>query len=207
MAVRIKICGITRENDAALAASLGAEAIGFVFWPGSPRAVSVDRAREIIAATPRSVVKIGVFVNQPLEEVRATAEALDLDGVQLHGDESDEEMAALPLAIIKAVPLGQAGSEQRAIDLPAGVVPLVDAFDPVRRGGTGQTVDWDAAARISAKRPMMLSGGLTAENVGDAIRKVDPWYVDVSSGVEAAPGIKDERKLRAFIEAVRATGM
>lgn len=207
MAVRIKICGITRESDAALAASLGAEAIGFVFWPGSPRALSIDDARRILAAAPGSVVKIGVFVNQPLEEVRSTADALDLDGVQLHGDESDEDMAALPLAIIKAVPLGQPGSEARAIDLPPGVVPLVDVFDPVRRGGTGQTVDWDVAARISARRPLMLSGGLTPENVGDAIRKVDPWYVDVSSGVEAAPGIKDEHKLRAFIEAVRATGM
>lgn len=204
MSVRIKICGITRERDAVLAAALGAEAIGFVFWPESPRAISVDAARGIMAAVPSTVVKIGVFVNKPLDEVRAVAEALGLDGLQFHGDESDEEMAAMTLPILKAVPLGQPGAEQRALNLPAAVVPLLDVFDPVRRGGTGQTVDWDVAARIAAKRPTMLSGGLTPENVVEAIRKVDPWYVDVSSGVEASPGVKDERKLRGFVEAVRA---
>lgn len=205
MGVRVKICGITREQDAVLAGTLGADAIGFVFWPGSPRAVSVDRARAIVAAAPPALVKIGVFVNQSLDEVRAIGDALDLDGVQLHGEETDQDMAALRWAILKAVPLGPPGAEQRAIHLPAGVVPLLDVFDPVRRGGTGQTVDWDVAARIAAVRPTMLSGGLTPENVGEAIRIVDPWYVDVSSGVETSPGIKDEQKLRAFIDAVRAT--
>jgi phosphoribosylanthranilate isomerase len=204
MSVRIKICGITRERDAVLAAALGAEAIGLVFWPGSPRAISVDVARDIVAAVPSPMVKVGVFVNQPLDEVRAVAEAVGLDGLQFHGDEADEDVAALTLAVLKAVPLGQPGAEQRALNLPAGVVPLLDVFDPVRRGGTGQTTDWDVAARIAAKRPTMLSGGLTPENVGEAIRKVDPWYVDVSSGVEASPGVKDEGKLRRFVEAVRA---
>ena len=204
MAVRIKICGITRERDAVLAAELGVEAIGFVFWPGSPRVIPTDAARAIAAAVPSTVVKIGVFVNQPLDEIRATAEAVGLDGLQFHGDESDEDMTAMILPVIKAVPLGQPGDEQRAMDLPAGVVPLLDVFDPVRRGGTGRTVDWDVAARIAFKRPTMLSGGLTSENVGEAVRRVDPWYVDVSSGVEASPGVKDERRLREFVEAARA---
>lgn len=204
MAVRIKICGITREQDAVLAAALGVEAIGFVFWPGSPRVVTVEAARAIAAAVPSTLVKIGVFVNQPSDEVRAVAEAVDLDGLQFHGDESDEEMIAQTLPVVKAVPLGQPGDEARALDLPAGVVPLLDVFDPVRRGGTGRTVDWDVAARIAFKRPTMLSGGLTADNVAEAVRRVDPWYVDVSSGVESSPGVKDERKLRAFVEAVRA---
>jgi phosphoribosylanthranilate isomerase len=115
-------------------------------------------------------------------------------------------MVAQTLPVVKAVPLGRPGDEERAVNLPAGVVPLLDVFDPVRRGGTGRTVDWEVAARIAIKRPTMLSGGLTADNVGEAIRKVDPWYVDVSSGVEATPGVKDERKLRAFVEAVRAAG-
>jgi len=204
MAVRIKICGITRERDALVAAELGVEAIGFVFWPGSPRAITADAARAIVGAVPPTTVKIGVFVNQSRDEVRAIAEATGLDGLQFHGDETDEDMVAQTLPVIKAVPLGQPGDEERAIGLPAGVVPLLDVFDPVRRGGTGRTVDWDVAARIAFKRPTMLSGGLTAENVGEAVRRVDPWYVDVSSGVEASPGVKDERKLRAFVEAVRA---
>ena len=204
MAVRIKICGITRERDALVAAELGVEAIGFVFWPGSPRAITADAARAIVGAVPPTTVKIGVFVNQSRDEVRAIADAAGLDGLQFHGDETDEDMVAQTLPVIKAVPLGQPGDEERAIGLPAGVVPLLDVFDPVRRGGTGRTVDWDVAARIAFKRPTMLSGGLTAENVGEAVRRVDPWYVDVSSGVEASPGVKDERKLRAFVEAVRA---
>jgi phosphoribosylanthranilate isomerase len=203
MAVRIKICGITRERDAVLAASLGVEAIGFVFWPGSPRVIPVDAARAIVAAVPSTVVKIGVFVNQPVDEVRAIAEAVGLDGLQFHGDESDHDMVAQTLPVIKAVPLGQPGDEERAINLPAGVVPLLDVFDPVRRGGTGRTVDWDVAARIAFKRPTMLSGGLRAENVGEAVRRVDPWYVDVSSGVEVSPGVKDEWKVREFVRAVR----
>jgi phosphoribosylanthranilate isomerase len=204
MAVRIKICGITRERDALVAVELGVEAIGFVFWPGSPRAITADAARAIVGAVPPTTVKIGVFVNQSRDEVRAIAEAAGLDGLQFHGDETDEDMVAQTLPVIKAVPLDQPGDEERAIGLPAGVVPLLDVFDPVRRGGTGRTVDWDVAARIAFKRPTMLSGGLTAENVGEAVRRVDPWYVDVSSGVEASPGVKDERKLRAFVEAVRA---
>jgi phosphoribosylanthranilate isomerase len=204
MAVRIKICGITRERDALVAVELGVEAIGFVFWPGSPRAITADAARAIVGAVPPTTVKIGVFVNQSRDEVRAIAEAAGLDGLQFHGDETDEDMVVQTLPVIKAVPLGQPGDEERAIGLPAGVVPLLDVFDPVRRGGTGRTVDWDVAARIAFKRPTMLSGGLTAENVGEAVRRVDPWYVDVSSGVEASPGVKDERKLRAFVEAVRA---
>jgi phosphoribosylanthranilate isomerase len=203
MAVRIKICGITRERDAVLAASLGVEAIGFVFWSGSPRVVPVDVARAVAAALPSTLVKIGVFVNQPLGEVQRIADAVGLDGLQFHGDESDEDMAALTLPVVKAVPLGHPGDEERAINLPAAVVPLLDVFDPVRRGGTGRTVDWDVAARIAFRRPTMLSGGLTAENVGEAVRKVDPWYVDVSSGVEVSPGVKDEQKVRAFVHAVR----
>jgi phosphoribosylanthranilate isomerase len=203
---RVKICGITRAEDAARAISLGAEAIGFVLWPASPRAIAVDRARVIARALPPLVVRVGVFVNAPPDEIAAIVRDVGLDAVQLHGDEDAARYADVPARLIKAVPVDEAGDVDRARALPDFVTPLVDVRDPVRRGGTGRTADWSAAADLARSRPIILAGGLTAENVADAVRRVAPWAIDVSSGVEQAPGIKNESRLAALFDALTQEG-
>jgi phosphoribosylanthranilate isomerase len=201
-APRVKICGITREDDARLACELGADLIGFVLWPRSPRAVSVDRAHALAAALPPHVARVGVFVDAGVEELCRAAAAIGLDVVQLHGEEAPGLAGALPCRVIKAMSVAQAGAGFGG--WPPSVLPLLDAIDAQARGGTGRRVDWSAAARLARARPLLLSGGITAGNVVEAIATVRPWGVDVSSGVEAAPGFKDPLRLRAFFEAVRA---
>lgn len=197
---RVKICGITRPEDARAAAAAGATVIGIVFWPGSPRAVDSETARRIVAALPAGVPAIGVFVNQPVDEINAAIETAGLFGVQLHGDEPVEAIARIRRPVVRAMSLDDAAM----IDaLPPEVTVLLDAADPVKRGGTGQTIDWAAARAIARRRPIVLAGGLTPENVEHAIEAVRPYAVDVSSGVEASPGIKDRARLAAFIGAVR----
>jgi phosphoribosylanthranilate isomerase len=205
MAPRIKICGITRHEDAQLAADLGAWAVGFIFWPGSARAIEPRRAREIVRALPPFVTPVGVFVNQPADEVEEIAGLVRLGAVQLHGDERPGMAHALSHRVIKAVALDRAG---RALGLDdwRDTLVLLDAHDPVRRGGTGRPIDWDAAAAVARKRPIVLAGGLTAENVGEAIARVRPAAIDVSSGVEAAPGLKDHTRMRALFAAVAGAG-
>lgn len=199
---RVKICGITRPEDALLATELGAAALGFVFWPGSPRYVDPERARDIAAVLPRSVVCVGVFVNQPLGHVQDVAGRVQLGAVQLHGDEPIAFIEAIMQPVIKSVPV-TADLRPEALDLlPAAVTVLLDAHDPVKRGGTGRTVDWTLAAQAAARRQVMLSGGLTAGNVKEAIERVRPYAVDVSSGVERTPGIKDPDKLRALFAVI-----
>ncbi len=199
----MKVCGITRIEDALLAADLGANAIGFVLWPGSPRAVDQLRAREIARQLPPLVFVVGVFVNQSLEQVRRAAQTIPLDAVQLHGSESASFCSQAGGRVIKAVAAGPAaGAEIEA--LPKNVLLLLDACDPVRHGGTGQVIDWNRAARIAATRRVLLAGGLRADNVGEAIRRVRPFGVDVSSGVEARPGVKDDVRLREFFAAVHS---
>lgn len=198
----VKVCGIRRAEDAALAAGLGASALGFVFWPRSPRAVSAAEARAIIAQLPPFVAAVGVFVNQPPEEVLETAAAAGLTAVQLHGDEDPARYLSRGMRVIKALAVGDAFTPSAAAGVPAGVTVLLDAHDPIRRGGTGRTIDWTAAAAVARLRPVVLSGGLTPENVERAVRTVRPYAVDVSSGVESAPGVKDESKLRAFFAAL-----
>ncbi len=199
----VKICGITRVEDASLAVELGALAIGFIFWPSSPRVVSSDRARTIARALPPQVLAVGVFVNASTETIEATADAVGLGAIQLHGDESPALGAALSRPIIKALTLGDTLDEQLALWPDATV--LLDAHDPVRRGGTGQTIDWDRAAAVAARRQVFLAGGLNAGNVAAAVARVRPAGIDVSSGVEARPGVKDADKLRALFGAL--TGM
>lgn len=197
---RIKVCGITRVEDARAAAAAGATVIGMVFWPGSPRAVGSEAARRIVSALPAGVPAIGVFVNQSVEEINAAIDAAGLFGVQLHGDEPVDVIARIRRPVIRSMTLDDAAM----IDaLPPEVTVLLDAADPVKRGGTGQTIDWTAAREIARRRPVVLAGGLTPDNVGRAIDAVRPYAVDVSSGVEAAPGIKDRARIAAFIEAVR----
>ena len=195
----VKICGITRAQDAELAAALGARALGFVFWPASPRAVTLETAKAIARRIPPNVMKVGVFVNEDIERVREIFDEVGLDFAQLHGDESPEYCQQLARKVIKAVGM-QANGEATFGTFSSDVLLLVDAHDPTSRGGTGRTVDWDAARAIAAERPTILAGGLNAANVRLAIRSVRPYGVDVSSGVESAPGIKDPAKLRSFFE-------
>ena len=200
----VKICGITRAVDAEFAAEAGADAIGFVFWPGSPRAVSRDAAVRITRNLGKHVMRVGVFVNADAQTVGEVVGEVGLDAVQLHGEEPVRHFKRLGVRLIKAVSLSHTMDVEAAAAIPEDVTVLVDATDRERRGGTGQRANWVMAGFLAARRPMWLAGGLTAENVADALRAVNPVAVDVSSGVESAPGVKDHARLVAFLAAVRA---
>ena len=200
----VKICGITRPGDADLAARLGAAWIGFIFWPGSPRYVEPGIAAAILAGLPPHVGGVGVFVDQPVDEVNAVADQVGLSAVQLHGRESAATCRRCRRRVIKAVRLSGDGAGEDPDAVWSAATVLVDAFDPVRMGGTGRRVDWTRAARVARRRPLMLSGGLRAENVADAVRQVAPYGLDVSSGVESQPGVKDPDRLQAFFAALAA---
>jgi phosphoribosylanthranilate isomerase len=196
----VKICGIRRLDDAMASVELGADAIGFVFWPGSPRFIDPFRARAIARELPAFVTVVGVFVNQPESYVNDVASLVALHAVQLHGDEPVDYAARVERPVIKAI---ASGREHDAGRWPARVTVLVDAADPLKRGGTGMVADWTAAAKLARTRHVLLAGGLNAENVGRAIAAVAPFGIDVSSGVEAAPGEKDHSRLSALFAAVR----
>jgi phosphoribosylanthranilate isomerase len=200
---RVKICGITRIEDAVVASDLGAFALGFVFWPQSPRCIGEEAARAIVDSLPAEVLKVGVFVNQPLDDVRRITAAASLNVVQLHGDETVEIIRGIDRPVFKSVAVTETFDLDQLDALPDEVTALLDAHDPVTRGGTGRTIDWSVAAAAAARRPVILSGGLTPANVRRAIDAVRPFAVDVSSGVEQAPGVKDPDRLRAFFDAVR----
>ena len=205
MRTRVKICGITRPEDAALAGELGADAIGFVLWPASPRAVNVEQASAI--ATPGAfAARVGVFVNASASEVAEAVRRARLSAVQLHGDENVADYARVGAPLIKAVTLAGSEDVAKALALPSEVTVLVDATDTRKRGGTGQLADWLLAKAVSDARPVILAGGLSATNVGDAIRAVRPWGVDLSSGVEQAPGVKSPERMRELFAAVAAAG-
>ena len=204
---RVKICGITRPEDARLAADLGASAVGFLFWPESPRFIRPEIARSIVDTLPASVVAIGVFVNQEVPSIHDAAATARLGAVQLHGDEGSDVMAAMLLPVVRAVTMDD-GFDPVSLDaIPPEVTVLLDAHDPAKRGGTGRTVDWTLASRAAARRPVILAGGLTPDNIAAAIVRVRPYGVDVSSGVESSPGIKDPEKLRALFAAVNQAAM
>jgi len=198
---RIKMCGMTTVDDALMAVEAGADAIGLIFWPGSTRAVGIERAQAITRALPPLVSTVGVFVDETPDRVRTVADAVGLSGVQLHGAEVVADWARFPRPVLKAMPLEQYETSPWRT---ARAAILVDAHDPVTIGGTGRTIDWDVARAIAATRPLVLAGGLTPENVGRAVATVAPWGVDVASGVEQAPGVKDPARVRAFVQAVRA---
>jgi len=197
-----KVCGMTRLTDALHAVQHGATAVGFVFWPRSPRYVPPQRAAEIINELPGTVTAVGVFVNQPVDEIQRIAAAAGITAIQLHGDEPPAYAEALGWPVWRAVTLQDADATLTA--WPPSTPILLDAHDPVRRGGTGQTIDWHAAARLAAGRRVILAGGLTPDNVQDAVETVRPMGVDVSSGVEQAPGVKDFDKVARFLERARA---
>ena len=202
----IKICGITRLEDAICAAASGADALGFIFHPASPRYVTVEQAKAIAAELPEGIVTVGVFVNLPAEEVERTMEACGLDMIQLHGDESPAYCRRFPPGrVIKAIAprtIEEIGKleeyEVRAF--------LADARDAGRYGGTGKRADWELAARLGKSHPLILAGGLAEENIADAIASVAPRAVDINSGCEQSPGIKDHARLRRIVDLVRATG-
>ena len=206
----VKICGITRSQDAELASTLGASAIGFVLWRGSPRYVSPEAVKAIGAAVPPQVMKVGVFVDEPIEDLARVVEEAGLDAAQLHGNETPEYCRELkarlgsdsrPRTLIKAVAIPDSG-QVSIPDFDSGVMMLVDTHDAVRRGGTGRTGDWDRARDFALMRPTILAGGLNAANIRLALRSVGPYGVDVSSGVESTPGVKDPARLRTFFEAL-----
>jgi phosphoribosylanthranilate isomerase len=198
----VKICGITQLEDAEAAVTAGAGAIGFIFWPQSPRFIDQHRARVIAAALPPFVTPVGVFVNQPLDYVNGVASLVRLGVVQLHGDETPQFASAVTRPVMKAVSIGSADTRL----WPARVRLLLDVHDPLARGGTGRTIDWAAAAELASQRQVVLAGGLKPENVADAVARVRPYGIDVSSGVERSPGIKDHQRLRALFEAVHDAG-
>jgi phosphoribosylanthranilate isomerase len=198
MTLRVKVCGITRVEDAMLACELGASAIGLIFWPQSARFVELERARKIVAAVPATVVCVGVFVDQSVAEMQEVAARVPLGAVQLHGAETPAIAASLMQPVIKAVPVHGAFDPSTLDAWPSSVTVLLDAHDPVKKGGTGRTIDWSLAAGVARRRPVMLSGGLNPANVREAVDKVRPYGIDLSSGVESAPGVKDPEKLRAL---------
>jgi len=198
----VKVCGITRLTDALQAVQHGATALGFVFWPRSPRFITPERAREIIGELPSLVTTVGVFVNEPVEGIGDVVARSGITTVQLHGDEPPAYADALGWPVLRSVDVDEAASACPA--WPAQTVFLVDAVDRVRRGGTGATVDWTRAAAVARRWRVVLAGGLTAENVTDAISTVRPFGVDVSSGVEASPGVKDFDKVARFVANARS---
>ena len=201
---RVKVCGITRPEDAELAVELGAWALGFILWPHSPRAADPAVAAGISAALRRRVERVGVFVNPKLDEVAHAADELQLSHLQLHGDEGPafcaEAARRTGAKVIKAVRIAGAADFQ---DLERFHTDfhLLDTAARGLRGGTGETWDWALAGSRRRKIPAILSGGLTADNVAAGIAAIEPFAVDVSSGVEAAPGVKDPAKLTAFMAA------
>jgi phosphoribosylanthranilate isomerase len=197
----IKVCGITRVSDALHAVEQGATALGFVLWPKSPRAITVGRAAEIVAELPSHVMTVGVFVNEPIDGIRTAAAHAHLTAVQLHGDEPPAYADALDWPVFRAVSVDEIDLASDAWS--ADTALLVDNIDPVRRGGTGSAVDWMRAAGVAKTRKVVLAGGLTPDNVATAIRAVHPFGVDVSSGVELAPGVKDLDKVTQFISNAR----
>jgi phosphoribosylanthranilate isomerase len=197
----IKICGITRQEDAAAAVKLGVHALGFILWNQSPRSVVFDEMRRIVSQLPPLVTPVGVFVSPTASDVRRAVDA-GIRVAQIHGAEPDWSGRA-PTTILRAVRLANGGGERLDPPVPATIPVLLDAYDDTLHGGTGKTVDWERAALVARSRPVLLAGGLTPSNVIEAIHTVRPYGVDVASGVEERPGVKSHLRLRHFVDAVR----
>ena len=204
--MHVKICGLTNVDDALAAVEAGADLLGFNFYPPSPRCISPQTCASIIAAVaagPRRVVTVGIFVNEAPERVQAILDECGLDLAQLHGDESPQVVAAFQGRAFKGIRGAQGDPAPFAAVCSSAPMLLVDAYSPKLYGGTGQTADWQAARTLAVHYPILLAGGLTPDNVAEAVRQVRPWGVDTASGVEIAPGRKDHQKIRAFVEAAQ----
>lgn len=201
MRTRVKICGITRRQDAELAVETGADAIGLVFYEPSPRAVTIEQAAAISAQLPPFVTIVGLFVNAPAEMVKQAIKQVPLSLLQFHGDESPEYCAQFSLPYIKAVRMQETTDlAEYATHFAEAAALLLDSYQPGIPGGTGQTFDWSRITTVD--KPLILAGGLTADNVAQAIRQVLPYAVDVSGGVEASKGLKSHNKISAFMREV-----
>lgn len=196
--VKVKICGITNVEDALHAAGCGADALGFVFYDRSPRCLSPEAALEIIAELPPFVTAVGLFVNESPARIRQIADFCGLDVIQLHGDEGPADCDHAPRRVVKALRVKEAASLDGHAAYAVSAL-LLDTWVAGAYGGTGERFNWELAAAVARQRPVILAGGLTAENVAAAVRTVRPYGVDVSSGVEASPGRKDPAKVEAFI--------
>jgi phosphoribosylanthranilate isomerase len=208
--MKIKICGLTTLEDALAAAEAGADLLGFNFYPPSPRFISIETCARLVSALKERGYAgplVGVFVNAAPEQIAAVLDTCRLDLAQLHGDEPPEALARLGARAFKALrpssPEDLQESLRRYAPYPASPAWLVDSYRLGEYGGTGQTADWSMARRLAEQAPILLAGGLRPENVTEAIRQVQPWGVDVASGVESAPGRKDAHKMRALVQAVR----
>ena len=203
MSTRVKICGITSLADAQVAVAAGADVLGFNFFEGSPRHISLEKAAEIAKQIPPAVLRAGVFVNAPEEFITRASGGCGLNLLQFHGDETPEYCVQFGLMSMKAIRIRDAASLKEMARFSTDAY-LLDAFSPAARGGTGERFNWELAVEAQKfGKPVFLAGGLTPENVADAVRKVRPFGVDVASGVESSPGKKDHAKIRAFIAAVR----
>lgn len=204
---KVKICGITNRDDARLSVGLGADALGFNFYEKSPRYITREKAKEIVAEIADAILKVGVFVNKPIEDIIETVKFTGIDAVQLHGDDTAEyvhELASRTTCkIIKALRVSPDFRPVDASDFKVDAI-LLDSYSAKERGGTGKSFDWAIAKQVKLHTgELYLAGGLTPENVATAISEVRPFAVDVCSSVEARPGIKDPEKLRSFIENCR----
>lgn len=198
----VKICGVTSAADAELCVAAGASAIGLNFVPSSPRVVTPERAREIARAVRGRVLVVGVVANLAVDAMLSLKKDAELECLQLHGDEAPEALAPLLPHAYKALRIGSAADVARA-DLYGGEHVLVDARVEGALGGSGRTFDWTLVSALAKKRKLTLAGGLTPDNVADAVRAVAPFCVDVSSGVESSPGVKDPDSVRRFVAAAK----
>ncbi len=203
--VEVKICGITNMSDAFIAAECGADALGFIFYPKSQRYVAPEKVKEIIQKLPYEIIKVGVFVNREIHEVKEIVKFCGLNLIQLHGDESPEYCAQFPISFsIKAVSPRTKGDVQKLKNYAVRAI-LLDAWEPGHYGGTGKNSDWRLAIKVKGRCPIILAGGLNQRNIREAIETVRPQAVDINSGVEISPGKKDPDKIREIIEIVRET--
>ena len=206
MRVRIKICGLTRPEDARCASGLGVDAIGLNFYPPSPRFLGVSAARAVRASIPPFVTTVAVFVNPGADEVRRVMGEVGVDMLQFHGTEPARFCEEFGIPYLKAIGMREGVDLTGAVrEYPSAAAWLLDVHDTQKWGGTGRTFDW-SAVKGSFDRPIVLAGGLAPQNVEDAIRRVRPFAVDVCGGVESAGGIKDESMLAAFVERVEGVG-
>jgi phosphoribosylanthranilate isomerase len=201
--MRVKVCGNTAVETALAAVDAGVDMLGFIMVPGTPRTLDVARARAIVGAMPPGVELVGVFADRPAAEVASVAAEVGFTAVQLHGSETWAEADALDLPVIKGSRLSS-GVAAAALDWPPGQIVLVDSHDAALPGGTGRTFPWEWAEDLALHYRLIVSGGLHAGNVGDAVRHLRPWGVDASSRLEASPGVKDPGLVRAFVAAARA---
>ena len=201
--VKVKICGMTNLKDVKVAVDGGVDAVGFIFYKKSPRSVTMQAVREIVLELPPFVDSVGVFVNETAEQINKISDHCKLDRVQLHGDESPAFCKKIRRRVIKAIRVKDIQSLKKLSDYPVSSF-LLDTFSEDQYGGTGKVFDWNLAYSAKKYGPIILAGGLTPINVRQAIQRIQPYGVDVCSGVESQPGIKDHKKMQAFLKNVKA---